>query len=256
MDTARITALYRYPVKGLSPEPLATAALEAGGYFPGDRLFAIENGPSGFDAAAPVHQPKIKYLMLMKNEALARLSTRYDPATHLLTIDQDGQRAIGVDVRSAKGVAALAAFFAAYLPGALRGPAKLLAAPDGYRFTDSRRGHVSLINLASVRAIEDWAGVPIDPLRFRGNVYVEGWPAFAELDLVDRTLALPSGARLTVVARTDRCAATNVDPQTGVRDLALPALLMQRLGHMDCGVYARIEAGGALAVGDALAVAS
>ena len=68
-----ITALVRYPVKGLSPERLTSAQLEANSYFPGDRLFAIENGPSGFDPAAPVHQPKIKYLMLMRHEALATL---------------------------------------------------------------------------------------------------------------------------------------------------------------------------------------
>ncbi len=45
----QIASLYRYPVKGLSPEALDSADLEAGGHFPGDRLFAIENGPSGFD---------------------------------------------------------------------------------------------------------------------------------------------------------------------------------------------------------------
>ena len=49
--------------RGLSPERLTSAQLEANSYFPGDRLFAIENGPSGFDPAAPVHQPKIKYLV-------------------------------------------------------------------------------------------------------------------------------------------------------------------------------------------------
>jgi uncharacterized protein YcbX len=58
---ARIASLYRYPVKGLSPEPLARAALTPGDYFPGDRLFAVENGPSCFDPAAPAHQPKIKF---------------------------------------------------------------------------------------------------------------------------------------------------------------------------------------------------
>ena len=50
-DQPRIAALYRYPVKGLSPEPLERVSLQAGGTFPGDRAFAIENGPSGFDPA-------------------------------------------------------------------------------------------------------------------------------------------------------------------------------------------------------------
>ena len=68
-----IASLQRYPVKGLSPEPLNSATLNKGGYFPGDRLFAVENGPAGFDPENPEHQPKIKFLMLMRNESLARL---------------------------------------------------------------------------------------------------------------------------------------------------------------------------------------
>ena len=68
-------------MKGLSPEPLA--ARRARGRArpcPGDRLYAIENGPSGFDPAAPRHQPKMRYLMLMRNERLATLRTRFDDA--------------------------------------------------------------------------------------------------------------------------------------------------------------------------------
>jgi len=87
----RLSALYRYPVKGLSPEPLERAELETSGYFPGDRLYAVENGPSGFDAVAPRHQPKTKYLMLMRDEALARLRTHYDDATATLTVEGDGE---------------------------------------------------------------------------------------------------------------------------------------------------------------------
>ncbi|MFJ5368760.1 MOSC N-terminal beta barrel domain-containing protein, partial [Bosea sp. CER48] len=84
----RIETLYRYPVKGLSPERLQRADLPTDGFFPGDRLFAIENGPSGFDPAEPVHQPKIKYLMLMRNESLARLRSRYDDASGDLVIHE------------------------------------------------------------------------------------------------------------------------------------------------------------------------
>jgi uncharacterized protein YcbX len=51
---AQIASIYRYPVKGLSPEPLPRVALGVGQTLPADRRYAIENGPSGFDAAAPV----------------------------------------------------------------------------------------------------------------------------------------------------------------------------------------------------------
>jgi uncharacterized protein YcbX len=55
---ARIQAIYRYPVKGLSAEPLPRTALTTGATVPGDRLYAIENGPSGFDPATPSYLAK------------------------------------------------------------------------------------------------------------------------------------------------------------------------------------------------------
>lgn len=251
----RIETLYRYPVKGLSPERLARAALSAGGYFPGDRLFAIENGSSGFDAAEPVHQPKIKYLMLMRNESLARLKTRYDDASGDLVIHEGGQEVLRAATAHDEGRAAITRFFTGFMPEELRGEPKLLTAPPTYRFTDSRSGFVSIINLASVADLEARLGQPVDPLRFRGNLMVSGLAPWAENDLVDRELTGPGGLRLQVIKRIERCAATNVDPETGARDMQIPKALMKNYGHVDCGIYCRVLADGALGEGDGLAVA-
>lgn len=245
----RILSLHRYPVKGFSPEPLEAVTLVAGRYMPGDRLYAVENGPAGFDPAEPRWLPKIKFLMLMRNGSLARIRTRYDDATATLTAALDG-RSVAADLATPEGRLAFEAFLRLVVPGELRGPPKVLPAPEGYRFTDSRKGFVSLINAASVRELEAWAGRPVDPLRFRGNLLVEGLEPFAEFDLVGRELAGPDGIRLRVTSRIVRCAATNVDPTTGERDLDLPRLLQARLGHADCGVYAEVLAGGTVRVGD------
>src|ERR1700730_15859523 len=104
---AQIASLYRYPVKGLSPEPLPRVALEPGQTLPGDRRYAIENGPSGFDPAAPVWLSKSHYLMLMRNERLAGLQTDFEDHTHLLTIRENGQVAAGGDLETAEGRAAI-----------------------------------------------------------------------------------------------------------------------------------------------------
>lgn len=251
----RLARLYRYPVKGLSPEPLDAAELPAGGYFPCDRLFALENGPAGFDAGAPEHQPKIKFLMLMKNAALAGLSTRYDEASGVLTVSTAGGEAVRGDLRTGEGRAAIEAFLTGHVGAPeIRGPVKLLAAPDGFRFTDSKSGFVSLINLASVAEIEKAQGAPVDPLRFRGNLYIEGAEPWAEASWPGRSLQL-GGATLTVLKMTDRCAATGVEPGTGRRDMDVVQTLRMAFGHIDCGVYARIEKGGRIAVGDAVALA-
>ncbi len=251
---AKIQSIYRYPVKGLSPERLDRATLKKGEYFPGDRLFAIENGPSGFDPAAPVHQPKTKYLMLMHDERLATLRTCYDDAAGTLSIEHEGRCAVRADLATKDGRLAVEAFFRRFMPNDLRGPPKVLTAPEGYRFTDSRQnGFVSIINLASVAALETLIGAPVDPLRFRANLYVDGWPAWSEFDLMDQEIAI-GGTRLKVTKRIVRCAATNVDPDTGIRDLEIPATLLRAYNHMDCGIYARVIDGGDIAVEDALVI--
>src|SRR5436190_23547101 len=110
---AKIQAIYRYPVKGLSPEPLARTQLEVMQTLPADRLYAIENGPSGFEPAAPAYFPKARFLMLMRNERLAALDTHYDDASHTLSVRQNGADAARGDLRTPQGRAAIEQFFAA-----------------------------------------------------------------------------------------------------------------------------------------------
>lgn len=247
----RVTALYRYPVKGLSPEPVERAELETSGHFPGDRLYAIENGPSGFSPVAPRHQPKTKYLMLMRDEALARLRTRYDDATATLTIEHDGET-VAARLDTEQGRRVVEDLLRRFVPESLKGEPKVLEAPPQYRFTDSPIGYVSLINRASVQMLEDDLGVPVSPLRFRGNLLVDGLAPFAELEMVGRVIEAPSGLRFKITKRTVRCAATNVDPETAQRDLDIPWTIDKHLGHRDLGVYMEVIAGGGLAVGDVL----
>jgi uncharacterized protein YcbX len=247
----RVAALYRYPVKGLSPQALAFASLETDGYFPGDRLFALENGPSGFDPARPEHQPKIKFLMLMRNAALAGLATAYDDASGELTIAREGREVARGNLRTPEGRAAIEAFLTGYLGEEIRGPVRLLETPRGFRFTDSKSGFVSLVNLASVAEIAKATGAPVDPLRFRANVYLDGLGAWDEASLVGKTLTV-GGARLEILKMTDRCAATGVAPGAGRRDMDVVQTLRQTFGHIDCGVYARIAQGGRIAAGDAI----
>ena len=250
--SATIARIYRYPVKGLSPEPLDQTALAPGQTVAMDRAYAIENGPSGFDPAGPAYFPKQRFLMLMRNERLASLATQLDETTHTLTIRQDGSAVVQGDLRSPPGRAAIEEFFASFCSDELRGPPKILHA-SGHSFSDVARKVVSIINLASVAEIANVIGAGVDPLRFRANLYVEGWPAWREFELLDRELAIGGSVRLKPVKRIVRCAATNVDPTTGARDLAIPATLMQRYGHADCGIYAEVIAGGPIAAGDRIA---
>jgi len=250
---ARIASLYRYPVKGLSPEPLKSVTLGIGQTLPADRRYAIENGPSGFDPADPKWRVKAHFLMLMRDEWLAALHSHFDDASAVLTIRRNGAIAAQGDLETAEGRAAIERFFTDNFAGLIKGPPKVLFS-EGHSFSDLARKVVSIINLGSLQAIENIVGEPVHPLRFRANLYVSGWPAWHEFDLLDQTLAI-GGTRLKVVKRITRCAAVNVDPDTAARDLGIPQALTQRLGHNECGVYAEVIAGGAIAVGDAITVA-
>lgn len=252
---ARIEAIYRYPVKGLSPQPLERTKLSPGRTLAADRLYAIENGPTGFDPAAPAYFPKNRFLMLMKNERLAALRTDYDEATHTLSIVRDGREAARGDLRTKEGRLAIEAFFRRFMPAELNGPPKVLSGETTtgapHSFSDVAKKVVSIINLASVAAVETATGEAVDPLRFRGNIHVSGWPAWHEFDLLGAEIAV-GDARLKVVKRIVRCAATNVEPGTGIRDMTIPKTLLQSFGHADCGIYAEVMTGGDIAVGDAL----
>ena len=249
---ARIESLYRYPVKGLSPEPLSSVTLQTGRTLPADRRYAIENGPSGFDPTQPAWLHKSFYLMLMRNERLAGLRTHYEDESHILTIRRDGEVAAREDLETAAGRAAIEAFFVTNFASELKGPPKVLSG-GGHSFSDVARKVVSIINLGSVKAIETMVGQPVHPLRFRANLYVEGWPAWREFDLLNSKIAIGPKVRAKVVKRIVRCAATEVDPDTGIRDLPIPKTLMKTYGHADCGVYGEVIADGTVSVGDRVA---
>ena len=248
---AQITRLYRYPVKGLSAEPLNEVTVGIGQTLPADRRYAIENGPSGFDPRAPGWLPKAHFLMLMRNERLAGLQTHFDDRSHLLTIRKDGAVAAQGDLETAEGRAAIERFFTTNFTDDLKGPPKVLSS-EGHSFSDVARKVVSIINLASVAAVEGFVEWAVHPLRFRANMYVAGWPAWHEFELIDQTLAV-GDVRLKVVKRIQRCAAVNVDPETAARDLEIPSTLQRRLGHADCGIYAEVIAGGTVHIGDEVA---
>jgi uncharacterized protein len=249
--TPQIVGIYRYPVKGLSPEALQQVALTVGQTLPGDRRYAIENGPSGFAPDQPKYLPKSYFLMLMRNERLAGLQTHFNESSNVLTVSENGKAAVCGDLETSEGRAAIEAFFAANFAGELKGPPKVLSG-GGHSFSDVAKKVVSIVNLGSIAAIEAVVGRTVHPLRFRANLYVGGWPAWHEFELLGQTLAI-GDSRLKVVKRIVRCAAVNVDPQTAARDLDLPHTLMHRFGHADCGVYAEVIAGGNISVGDAIA---
>ena len=144
-------------------------------------LWAVENGPCGFDPAAPA------FIRSRSSRSWPR-SPRSPPPAPATT------RRPACCTRPRPGAPEFAVRLAD--PAGPRGLRRLarptcwarrptgrcacIEAPATHRFTDHPLGQVSIINLASVRDLGQRMGVELDPLRFRANLYVEGWPAWAE----------------------------------------------------------------------------
>ena len=257
-----IAAIYRYPVKGLSAEKLARVALRTGDCLPQDRRFAIALASTRFDPENPVWLAKTRFVMLMRDEKLARLRTRFDPVRGELTIEgreDAGDLALRACLTEPEGCRRVGEFIGDLLGPAVERPLRVVEAA-GHTFADARRKpgattdkYVSLINRASLAALAQAVGAAVDPLRFRANLYFDGAPAWSELEWIGREVTA-GGARLKVISAITRCAATEVNPATAARDLDIVGALQRGFGHNLMGVYAEVVADGEVGEGDALAL--
>jgi uncharacterized protein len=249
---ARIAAIYRYPVKGLSAERLPETTLAPGEVIPWDRAFAIENGTRDFDPERPQYFPKAKYLMLMRDERLASLETRFDDATETLVIRRGGKDVSKGKLTDPVGRRIIEQFLAAFMKDSILGPPRIVSAP-GFSFSDMPSKLVSLINLASVKDLERVVGKPVEPLRFRANLYIEGLEPWVEKSWTGRTIEIGAIAA-EVKSQIIRCAAINVNPVTAERDMLLPRTLESAFGANQMGIYLAIKTAGRLKAGDEIKV--
>jgi GntR family transcriptional regulator/MocR family aminotransferase len=258
-----VRGIYRYPVKGLSPQPLRGVELEAGKPFPFDRVFALARPAVPIDVESPRWAKKGLFLMLMLDETLACVQTYLDVETMRFTVVRGRAPSTGgdhgdheecllsVDLTTREGRDGVEAFFRQQVPK-LQAPPKLVHAPDGH-FMDKPDNVISCINLATVRSLESEWGRVIHPLRFRANFYIEGARPWEEFEWVGSDIML-GDVLFRVDRRNGRCGATNVNPVTGERDMDIPGSLRKRFGHKDLGVYLVARTRGKVVVGDRVTV--
>lgn len=261
--------IVRYPVKGLPGVPVRRARLTPGRGLRFDRSMAVENGllrprnRSGWN-------PRETYFHLAADAGLARFAVHlhepdpeldgrpgtefeHEPENAKLVLVAPDGRSVAVrldQTRFGPDAESAAALLRDCLPGGPLGGPRLTRTTLG--LWDWPQAHLSIINLATVRALEAAAGQTIDPRRFRANLMIDGLPAWSELDLVGQRIRI--GALLEVFQPTGRCRATTVNPDTARHDLHLPGLLARRFGHLFCGVYARVVEGGVITSGQPIEI--
>jgi uncharacterized protein YcbX len=117
---------------------------------------------------------------------------------------------------------------------------------------------LSVAALASLAAAGD-DPMPLDARRFRMTFGVEGVPAYAEDGWIGRRVRV--GAAVVVPAgNVGRCAVTTHDPDTGLPSWDTLRVLQRTRGHLPTseplpfGVWAEVETGGTVRLGDPIVV--
>ncbi|MEM5473458.1 MOSC domain-containing protein [Hoeflea sp. AS60] len=252
----KILSLSSYPIKGLSAQGHQKVDLKTGDGFPGDRLFGFAKKNSGFDPADPKPLPKSRFIVLLQHAKLAGLETAFDAQTRMLKIKTSDAPVLEFDMNTEAGTGGASDFLAKLLQ-LKEEEVPFFASAFPHRFTDASvasttlMNAISFINMDSVHAFEQEISKEVDARRFRGNIVFEGWPAFSELDMVGRHIRVGE-VTFNILHRTQRCLATEVNPETAERDIKLPNLLKKAYGHFDMGVYAEVLNDGAISVGDTI----
>ena len=255
-DSITLSAIQRYPVKGLNAEALTSVELSPGRSFPLDRRYAIALGSTRFDGPTPHWLPRRQFAVLAATERLAMLEAEFDANEHRLTLGRRGRTVCSGRLGEPDGRRVLEDFLSAFLGPAARGKVRIVEMPedsDTDSFADTPGPFLSLINRASVCDIGRVNGAEMDPRRFRGNLLIDGAAAWAEFGWIGKRGRI-GAVELEVVERIERCVATNVNPDTAERDLNIPRDLMKGFGHADCGVLVKVLTGGTVRAGDAIEI--
>jgi uncharacterized protein YcbX len=259
----RVVALYRYPVKGFTPEACDTLAVLDQGRIAGDRALAFRFADSGAPDGA--WRKKQECVVLMNTPGLARLEVRFDPMALRLRISLGGavieEAALDADGRR-RLCAALQEFVLTLADNPLAGhperlPLRLIGDGVTPRYQDNEGGQATLHGRASLAAVAIATGAPdLSEIRFRSNIAVEGLEAWEEHGWLGRKVRVGE-VEFEVERRKTRCLATHANPRTGARDIPVMTTLMKAFGQKQptfaIGMVTR-GAGGQIRLGDEVAL--
>lgn len=239
--------IWRYPVKSLSGESIQRTVLNPGQGLPHDRRWAL--AMPGSDAVTDkAWHPKSQFLVLAREYPLAELKCHFEDLTGRFSFEgPDGLHAEG-SLMSTEGRAAIAGGVAKHL-GLTPEQTPVMVEAQEIGYFDTTKGPVSILNMASHRALESALGHALDPIRFRMNFWIEGAEPWAETLWAGKRLQL-GNAILRISQDTGRCKATHVNPETGVTDVKVMHALKEHFGHTYMGVYGIVESGGPVHPGD------
>lgn len=244
----RVATLSRYPIKSHGRERIDTVALTAGQTMPWDRVWAVTHDATKFDVTAPAWAHCRNFMIGARTPGLAGIWATLDENTRRITLRHADIGDITFCPDDGDDVARFLAWVSPLCPTDRGTPTGIVSAP-GRGMTDSAFPSVSIMNTASHAAVASTLDTPIELERWRGNIFLDDAPAWAELEWLGRDIRIGTTV-LRVRERIKRCTVTNTNPVTGVRDTETLNALNTHFGHQDFGVYAEVVTSGTLTVGD------
>lgn len=245
--TTEVAHLVRHPIKSAGYELVERVALMPDTAFPFDRLWAVAHAAARL-SDPPQWLPKLQFLRGWGSAELMAISCLSDPALGEVTLSHPRRPTASFRPDDPADAARLIDWLRPLWPENRPEPAQVYRVP-GQALTDQDQPLISINSLSSLEDVSARMGQALSIHRFRGNIWVAGWPPFAEHGLVGATLAI-GAARLQVVEPIGRCRATGANPETGQQDADTMGALEAAYGHTDFGVFARVIEGGSVAMGD------
>jgi uncharacterized protein YcbX len=242
-----IAQLVRHPIKSAGYETVAEAVLTEGAAFPFDRVWAVAHAAARL-TEPPTWAPKLQFLRGWGAAELMAISCMSDAGTGTVTLSHPRRPATSFRPDDTADAARLIDWLRPLWPDNRPEPAKVIRVP-GQALTDQDQPLVSINSTASLADLSTRMGTNLSPHRFRGNIWIDGWAPWAELDLIGSEITIGT-ARLRIEEPIGRCRATGANPETGVQDADTMVALETGYGHTDFGVFARVIAGGRIAVKD------
>jgi len=227
-----------HPIKGVGRMALEAIRLETGKTMLGDRLWAVTHEASKFDASAPAWTPCPNFIRGAKAPMLQAIAVSQYVAGSDMVLTHPDHPPFRFNPEDEAQHAGFIAWLAQFVPKNRAQPEALVSAPDR-GMTDSPFPSISILNLASLAELSAKAGAPMDPARFRGNIWLDGVDAWEEFDWIGKTLRIGE-AHVAIRERIGRCMATTVNPATGVQNVDTLKVLEASWGHTDFGVYGEV----------------
>lgn len=238
---ASVTSLWRHPIKSHGREEVSSTTLIAGQTMPGDRVWAVAHDASKADGSVWV--PCANFNRVSKVAQLMAMTAHLEDASGMVTLNHPhlGEITFNPD----EDAQDFLDWVRPIMP-ADRAQSKRFVKVANRGMTDSDFPSVTLCNIASHRAVERKLGHTLSPHRWRGNIWLEGFPEWEEFEWIGRDIKIGE-AILRPLERTDRCPATNTNPETGLPDTDVVAAL-DSFGHRDFSVRAQVIQGGRIDV--------